>query len=93
MEKAISETIVDVKFNMRNEKHGIIPTTIKEGLDDTTFDIVADEELDPIEESKSLKNLDVDVSRTPETRETSGKGDRSAASRLDFELAAMLRTS
>jgi len=97
MEKAISETNRRRKIQHAfNEKHGIIPTTIKKeirDLIDTTFDIVADEELDPIEEIEVFeKEISTWTYHELQKRAKQVEKEmRSAASRLDFELAAMLR--
>ncbi len=97
MERAISETNRRRKIqNAFNEKHGITPTTIKKeihDLIDTTFDIVADEGLDAIEQ---IELFEKEISKwtyheLQKRAKQVEKEMRSAASRLDFELAAILR--
>jgi excinuclease ABC subunit B len=97
MERAISETNRRREIQHAfNEKHGIIPTTIKKeihDLIDTTFDIVADEGLDPIEQIEIFeKEISTWTYHELQSRAKQVEKEmRSAASRLDFEVAALLR--
>jgi len=97
MERAISETNRRRKIQHAfNEQHGITPTTIKKeihDLIDTTFDIVADEGLDAIEQIEIFeKEISTWTYRELQKRAKQVEKEmRAAASRLDFELAAILR--
>lgn len=97
MERAISETNrrrdIQHAFNV---KHGITPTTIKKeihDLIDTTFDMIADDELDAIEQIEVFKKKISKWTYNELQRHAKlvEKEMRSAAARLEFEIAAILR--
>ncbi|HNZ63693.1 MAG TPA: excinuclease ABC subunit UvrB, partial [Bacillota bacterium] len=97
MERAISETNRrrDIQ-DAFNKKHGITPTTIKKelrDLTDTSFELVADE---PFETAGEIETFEKELAKMTypsllKLAKRTEKEMKSAASRLDFELAAVLR--
>ena len=97
MERAIRETNRRREIQTAyNEAHGITPTTIKKDirdLIDTSFELVADEALETVDD---IERYDKELSRLSyaelqKQAKLIEKEMNSAARRLDFELAALLR--